>query len=150
MSEEERNQSYRGQQYRSEKQEKNEKEEEKHEKSWGEKWRRDPLNAVAWALVLIWGGLVLLGGNLGLYDSIELIDGYELFFFGAGLILLGEVLIRLLVPEYRQPVIGTIIISAVFLAIGLGGLFSWGVIWALALIGAGGYVLYRGLLRRQE
>lgn len=41
------------------KQEKDEKEEEKR-KGWDEKWRRDRVNAVGWAAILIWGALVLL------------------------------------------------------------------------------------------
>lgn len=147
MSEGEKDHRVRRPMSRSEKQEK---EEEKQEKSWDEKWHRDPLSAVVWALILIWGGLVLLAGNLGLYDAIELLDGWELFFIGAGLILLGEVLIRRLIPEYRQPLIGTIILAGVFLAIGLGGLFTWGILWALLLIGIGVYVLFTGFLRGRE
>jgi hypothetical protein len=34
-----------------------------------------------------------------------------------------------------------------FLAIGLGGLINWNLIWAVALIAIGRYVLLRGLLR---
>jgi hypothetical protein len=148
MSDEE--QQYRYRQQRSEKQEKYEKEEEKQEKSWDEKWRRDPLSAGAWALVIIWGGLALLAANLGLFDGIEQIDGWDLFFAGAGLILVGEVAIRLLVPTYSGPIIGTIIIAAVFLAIGLGGLLNWGLVWGLVIIGAGVYVLFTGLQRGRE
>jgi len=101
-------------------------------------------------VILIWAGLVLLAGNLGLFDGIELIDGWDLFFAGAGLILLGEVAIRLLLPAYSGPIIGTIIIAAVFLAIGLGGLLNWGLIWGLIIIGIGVYVLFTGLRRGQE
>ena len=137
-------------QYRRQRSEKQEKEEEKQEMSWDEKWRRDPLSAAAWALVFIWGGLVLLAGNLGLFDGIEMIDGWDLFFAGAGLILLGEVALRLLVPAYSGPVIGTIIIAAVFLAIGLGGLLNWGAIWGLVIIAAGIYVLFTALRRGQQ
>jgi hypothetical protein len=133
-----------------EKQEKQEKEEEKHEKSWDEKWRRDPLNAAVWAIILIWAGLVLLAGNLGLFDAFEGINGWEIFFIGAGGFLLLEVLFRLLTPAYRQPVIGNIILAFVFLAIGLGGLVKWGVIWGLVIIGIGLYVLFTGLRRRRE
>jgi hypothetical protein len=133
-----------------EKQEKQEKEEEKHEKSWDEKWRRDPLNAAVWAIILIWGGLVLLAGNLGLFDPFERINGWDLFFVGAAGVLLLEVAFRLLMPAYRQPVIGSIILALVFLAIGLGGLVSWGVIVGLAIVGAGVYVLFSGLLRRTQ
>lgn len=144
MSEERRDRNY------GEKQEKQEKEEEKHEKSWEEKWRRDPLNAAVWAIILIWGGLVLLAGNLGLYDAFERIDGWEIFFVGAGGVLLLEVLFRVLTPAYRQPIIGNLILAFVFLAIGLGGLIGWGVIWGLIIVGIGVYVLFSGLRRRKE
>ena len=143
MSDEER-------QYRRRRSEKPEKEEEKQEKSWDEKWRRDPLSAGVWALILIWAGLTLLAGNLGLFDGIEQIEGWDLFFAGAGLILVGEVALRLLVPAYRGPVIGTTIIAAVFLGIGLGGLLNWGIVWGLVIIAFGAYVLFRGLRRGQE
>lgn len=36
--------------------EKEEKDEKGREESWDEKWRRDPLNAAGWALLLIWLG----------------------------------------------------------------------------------------------
>ena len=133
-----------------EKQEKQEKEEEKQEKSWDEKWRRDPINAAVWAFILIWAGLVLLAGNLQLFDRFETVNGWEVFFVGAGFILLAEVAFRLLVPAYRQPIIGNLILAFVFLAIGLGGLVNWGIIWGLAIIGIGIYILLSGFLRRRE
>ena len=132
------------------KDEKQEKEEEKQEKTWDEKWRRDPINAAVWAVILIWGGLVLLASNLGLFDRFEVIDGWELFFVGAGTILLLEVVFRLLVPAYRQPIIGNMILAIIFLAIGLGGLVNWGIIWGLAIIAIGLYLLFGGLRRRRE
>ena len=67
--------------------EKGEKRQEKEEKSWEEKWQRDPLNAAAWALILIWGGIVLLASNLGLLDWFPFLEGWSLFFLGAGAIL---------------------------------------------------------------
>jgi len=130
----------------SEKEEKEEKQEEKEEKSWDEKWRRDPLNAAAWAVILIWAGFVLVLSNLGLFDRIEVLEPWSLVFFGGGLILLLEVGIRLLVPAYRRPVAGNLILAVVFLALGLGGLIGWGLTWALALIAMGVIILLRGLL----
>lgn len=147
MSEEERRQEYRS---KDEKQEKQEKEEEKQEKSWDEKWRRDPINAAAWAVILIWGGLVLLAGNLGLFDRFEAIEGWDIFFLGAGVILLLEVVFRLLAPAYRQPIIGNMILAIVFLAIGLGNLVNWGIIWGLAIIAIGIYLLLGGARRRRQ
>lgn len=136
-------------QQRGEKDEKHEKEDEKHEKSWDEKWRRDPLNAAAWAVILIWGGVVMLTSNLGFFDD-AFLDAWPLFFAGAGVILLLEVGFRLLVPAYRQPVVGTVILALVFLGIGLGGIVKWYLIWPLVLIAVGVYVLFTGLFRRRE
>jgi hypothetical protein len=132
-----------------EKGEKPEKHDEKEEKSWEEKWRRDPLNAAVWAVIIIWAGLVLLASNLDLFEDSAL-EGWAIFFVGAGVLLLLEVLFRLLVPAYRQPYAGNFILAVVFLAIGLGGLISWNLIWAVALIALGGYVLLRGLSGRRK
>ncbi len=131
-----------------EKEEKQEKQEEKEEKSWEEKWRRDPLNAAVWAIILIWLGLVLLAGNLGLFDRFERLDAWPIFFLGAAAILFLEVAFRLLLPAYRQPVTGTVILGIIFAAIGLGGLVGWSLIWPLVLIGIGLIILVRGLLQR--
>jgi hypothetical protein len=129
--------------------EKYEKEEEKQEKSWDEKWRRDPLGTLVWAAILIWAGLVLLASNLGLLARFEKVEVWDLIFLGAGLIILLEVAIRLLLPDYRRPVIGSIILAIVFLSIGLGNLVNWGIIWALALIVIGALIIFRGVFRRR-
>ncbi len=150
MSEEQKKRQY------GEKEEKQEKQEEKEEKSWEEKWRRDPLNAAVWAIILIWLGLTLLAGNLELFADSD-VETWHLFFLGAGCILVLEVGVRLLLPAYRQPVIGNLILAVISLAIGLGGLASslgWEVgpdlIFAVALIVGGGFILLRGLFRRRE
>lgn len=124
--------------------EKQEKQHEKEEKSWEEKWRRDPLNAAAWAVIIIWLGLVLLASQLGFFED-SLLDAWPLFFVGAGVILLLEVAARLVLPAYRTPFMGNVVLAIIFLAIGLGGLINWNLIWAFALIGLGCYVLLRGL-----
>ena len=119
-----------------------EKEREKHsekadEKSPEEKWQRDPLSAVVWALILIWAGLVFLADNLGILDSIQTSGGiipgvdievdlgpWAIILTGAGVIVLLEALVRLLVPAYRRPVGGTIIfgftMNRVFVELGYG------------------------------
>jgi hypothetical protein len=130
--------------------EKYEKEGEKQEKSWDEKWRRDPLGTLVWAAILIWAGLVLLASNLGLLARFEKVEVWDLIFLGAGVIILLEVAIRLLLPDYRRPVIGSIILAVVFLSIGLGNLINWGIIWALALIVIGVLIIFRGMFRRRE
>lgn len=130
--------------------EKAEKQEEKEEKSWEEKWRRDPLNAAAWALILIWGGVVLLANNLNLLAWFPWLEAWSLFFLGAGAILLLEVGIRLALPSYRQPVLGSLILAIVFVAIGLGGLISWECLLPAAVIALGFYLLFSGILRRRR
>lgn len=129
-----------------EKEEKEEKSRAQEEKSWEEKWRRDPLDAAVWAIIIIWGGLVLLAANFGLFEDSAL-KGWAIFFLGAGGLLMLEALFRMMAPAYRQPVAGNFVLGAIFLAIGLGGLISWNLIWALILIAIGGSVLLRGVFR---
>jgi uncharacterized membrane protein len=127
-----------------EKSEKQEKEREKEEKSWDEKWRQDPLSAAVWALILVWAGVALLIGNLDILEDTAL-SGWDLVFAGAGVVILLEAVVRLLIPAYRQPIIGNLILGFVFLAIGLGDLGIWDAIWPLAIILLGAALLLRGL-----
>ena len=132
-----------------EKEEKEEKEEEKEEKSWDEKYRRDPLSAIVWAIILIWVGVVLLADNLGFLASLRPLDAWDLVFAGAGVLVILEAVIRLLVPEYRQPVIGSLIFGVILLSIGLGDLMAWGTIWPVALILIGISLVVRNLTSRR-
>jgi hypothetical protein len=126
-----------------------EKEDEKSQGTWGyEKWRRDPLSSIVWAGMLIWAGLVLLGYNTGLISlrmGDTLIEPWSVVFAGAGVIVLLEVAVRLLVPAYRRAIGGTLIFAAILLGIGLGDLVGWNIVWALILIALGVSVLLRGL-----
>ncbi len=152
------------------KQEHNEKRDEKDEKEVSkqeekradEKWRRDPLGSIIWASILIWAGIVMLAANLGVFDlltdffdgipfgiidspfeiSFIPLEGWAVFWVGAAGILLLEVIVRLLAPEYRKPVLGTLILSIVFLGIGSG---AWACVLPLILIGVGVSVLFRNL-----
>lgn len=136
-----------------------EKQEEKsQEKTWEEKWRRDPLNSIVWAAILIWFGVVLLVGNLGFFAALNQylstgllqinLEAWSIGFLGAGVILVLEVLVRLLVAEYRQPVTGTLVLAAVFIGIGLGNIIGGAVTWALILIALGLGIILRGFMRR--
>jgi len=142
-----------------------EKREEKssEEKSSEEKWQRDPLSAVIWALILIWAGLVFLMDNLGILDSIQTSGGvipgvdievdlgpWAIIMTGAGVLVLLEALIRVLVPSYRRPVGGTIVFGFVLIGIGLGNLLNWSLVFPLILIGLGLSIILRGFMRSKS
>ena len=145
--------------------EKFEKEEEKEEKTWEEKWRRDPLSVVIWAAILIWAGIAFLSVNMGWFDALlnsqfftrilpENMAIFEpgvwsIIMFGAGIILLLEVVARLLLPQFHRHIGGTLILAAVFIGIGLGNFFGWDIIWPLVLIAVGVGVLLGGIIRRK-
>ena len=146
---------------RDEKDEKSEKSEEKtrEEKTFEEKHRRDPLGTVIWAIILIWVGLVLLADTTGLLDNVAtgvardwpimipfLSDAtWTIIAAGIGVILVGEVIIRLLVPAYRNPVGGTVILAAVMFGLAFG---NWSIIWPLVLVAIGASMLVSGIFRR--
>jgi low affinity Fe/Cu permease len=141
-----------------------EKREEKspEEKSWDEKYKRDPLGSIVWAVILIWAGLVFLASNLGWLEGLirrssdipgmgwlsAWMDAWPIVLIGAGVIILVEVVIRLLVPAYRRPVTGSIILAIILIGLALGDLVSWDLIWPVILIVLGVSVLMRGLWRK--
>jgi hypothetical protein len=138
-----------GEKYEKE-EEKSEKEHEKEEKGhWEEKWLHDPLSAARWAIILIWAGIALLTDQLPFTAGIGWLDGWGLAFAGAGVIILMEAVVRALVPAYRRPLGGILVLAAVFLGIGLGDLFGWEVTWPFILIAIGAGMLLRGFMRRK-
>jgi hypothetical protein len=130
--------------------EKDEKEDEKR-KGRDEKWRRDRVNALLWALVLIWGALVILAETTGYAKDnfSSWWEGWAVFFVGAGAILLLTAFYRLLVPEHRRAITGNVIIGLVLLAIGLGDLISWNYIWVIVLIAIALMILLRAFVPRR-
>lgn len=116
--------------------EKGEKQEKDEGDSWDEKWRNDPVNAAVWAMVLIWAGLVWLFDNLNLIGFGDFAS-WSVILVGAGLIVFLGVVVRLAIPAYRRPVLGSAILGLILIALGLGNLFSWEIILPLVLIGIG-------------
>lgn len=136
--------------------------EKREEKTAEEKWQNDPVGAVVGAAILIWAGLVLLAGNLGILENLRStvsdipalgvlgnIRTWGLILIGAGAIVLFGVLARLALPAYRRPVGGSIIFGLILIGLGLGNLVSWNLLWPLILIGIGLAVLLGGLLRKR-
>jgi cation transport ATPase len=135
---------------RKEKDEKDEKEEEKNREK-EEKWRRDRGNALVWAGVLIWIALVVIEATQG-YAGLEDETWWETWaaaFVGVGAIVLLGTFARMLMPEYRRPVMGSLIMGFVFLGVGLGELTDeWELIGPIVLIGAALSIVFRAFVRR--
>ncbi len=140
--------------------------EKREEKSFDEKHRRDPIGSISWAAFLIWAGVVLLLNNTGnlhfltafvdrlnlpksdLPFTLPFVDmaAWQVFFLGAGVIVLIEVLVRLVVPMYRKPIIGSIIWAAVLFGLALG---NWTLIGPLVVIAIGLAILIGGIFRKR-
>lgn len=123
------------------KDEKQEKEEKDHgQREWdkGEQWTGgDALGPLVWGLIIILAGLVFAATNLSMYPWLTWENAWSYIFLGAGLLFLLEILLRILMPTYRRPVRGRIILAFVALAIGLGGLVGWELTWPLVIIAVG-------------
>jgi hypothetical protein len=129
--------------------ERDEKDEKGQNQGWDEKWRRDPVDAAMWAVLLIWAGFMVLAYNFGWFSQYERFPAWSIGLIGAGIIVLLTAFFRLLMPAYRRPMIGNIVFGAILLGIGLGEAISWVIIAPLILIGIGLAILLTGLLRRR-
>ncbi len=125
---------------------------EKDEKEFDEKGRRDPIGAIGWALFLIWIGIVLLAEQFGYLVRFEGLETWAVILIGGGVITLLGVLVRLAMPAYRTPVLGSIIFGVILLAAGLADVvdLSGNLIAALVLFLIGGSILVSGLRRGRE
>lgn len=113
---------------------------------WDDWWASDRLDAVGWAVIFIWGAVVVLATYTDFSEDFSWWDGWGVFFLGTGAIVLAESGARLFLPRYRSKLSWTFVWGMVFLSIGLGTLFSSA--WlALALI-AVAVVILAGAFRK--
>jgi hypothetical protein len=130
------------------------------EKEYEEKYRRDPLGTIIWAVILIWAGVVFMASNLGYLGIFQPLlnvlprfgaswdidvtfpyaDSIQVFLVGLLFILAVEILIRLLVPEYRRPIIGSIVFLGLVLSFVLD---RWDFFFPILLIALGISILIR-------
>ena len=94
------------------------------EQAWDAWWSSDRLDGIGWATLFLWGAVVVLATYTSFSEDYDWWNGWGVFFLGAGVIVLGEALLRLAMPRYRGKWGWTLIWGAVFLAIGLGELAS--------------------------
>jgi fatty acid desaturase len=142
--------------------EKDEKEEEKRgekgektrgEKSWDEKWRRDPINAICWAAVFIWAGLGLFAETTNWGPrTFSWWNTWAVVLAGAGAIFIVCALVRLAIPEHRRPISGNLIFGFILLGVGLEDLtgWGWGTLGAFILIAIGVIIIFSGIFRRRS
>ena len=90
--------------------------------------------------------------NMGILRTMTLlgnrVEAWSIGFLGAGVIVLIEVVIRMLIPTYRRNVGGSFIFAVILLAVGLGEIVGWSLVGPLILIALGVSVLLGGLFRR--
>ena len=110
-----------------------EKQSEKGRGDWGaEKYRSDPLSGIVLALALIWAGVAWILSNADVFGPG--VETWAVALAGAGVIVILGVLVRLLVPAYRRPVGGNLVLGFILLGVGLGDLLGWEIIGPLVLI----------------
>jgi hypothetical protein len=114
-----------------------------HGRHWG---RSDRLDALWWALVFVWGALVLIADTTSFSDDLDWWDGSGVFWIGAGSLALVGIPIRLGMTRYRSKIGWTFFWGTVFLSLGLGQLVAraW---FALPLVAIAGLIL-TGTLHR--
>jgi hypothetical protein len=124
--------------------------------------KHDAFGSIIWALILIWAGGVFLVSNMGYLDRIltgasqitglksldRVLTAWPLVLLGVGIILLLEVVLRLVIPNFRRSIVGTLILAIILIGISLGGLINWNLIWPSILIFLGLSIIYRGFKGR--
>jgi hypothetical protein len=131
----------------------------------------DALGRMIWGLIIVLIGVAVLGVNLGIFSwltvgSVRTIDVHlpegrglvtlpwlELgnvwapIFIGAGLLFLLEVVIRVVIPTYRRPARGRLILAFILLLIGAGGYIGWELTWPLIPVAVGLAITIGAFLR---
>jgi hypothetical protein len=130
--------------------------EKKQEKGRGvdEKYRRNPLGFVSFALLIIWLGITLLLGNADVFGAENAVGRDEhqwsFFLWGGGVIILLGALTRLMVPRWRRPVVGSFIWGAIWVGAGFGLRYDkWEVIGPIVIIAIGVAILAGRLAPRR-
>ena len=124
--------------------------EKKQEKGQGldEKYRRNPLGFVSFAVLIIWLGVILLLQNADVIADND--RGWAIFLWGGGVIILLGAFIRLLVPAWRRPVVGTFIWGAIWIGAGFGLRYDkWEIIGPIVIIAIGVAILVGRLAPRR-
>lgn len=122
-----------------------EEKEEKDEKDRGgleEKWRRDPLSAIFFGLIVVAFGLFLLFAAL---EYVPWEDWWAYLLMAIGAVLLIEAFVRYSMPAYRRPVFGRLLVGLVLICIGVVSVSGWAAWWPLVVVAIGVAILVFGI-----
>jgi hypothetical protein len=134
---------------RHEKQEKGQEKEQEKGQGLDEKYRRNPLGFVTFAVLIIWLGVFLLLRNRGIFSEDQ--KGWAIFAWGGAVLAFVEALIRLGVPRWRQPVIGGFVGAVIWTGVGfaLWGSNNWDIVLPIVVIAIGVAILAGRLMPRR-
>lgn len=124
--------------------------EKKQEKGRGmdEKYHRNPLGFVTFALTIIALGVVLLLQNSDVISSDR--HGWAIFAWAAGGLVLLEALLRFVMPRFRRPLLGSFIWGAILVGVGFGLWYDrWELIGPIVIIAVGVGILAGRLIARR-
>jgi hypothetical protein len=125
--------------------------EKQQEKGRGmdEKYHRNPIGFISFAVLVIWLGVFLLLQNADVIASTD--QGWAVFLWVGGAIILLMAVVRVLVPRWRGPVGGSFVWGAIWLGVGFGLYYDkWEIIGPLVIIAIGIAILVGRLVPRRR
>ena len=102
---------------------------------------QDALDRVVWAAAFIWAGMVVFLAHSQDYPEDQV---WPLFFLGAGTLVLSVIVVRLVLPGYRSPVLADLICAAFLFGAGTD---RWDWVLPIILIVIGWSLLRSARLR---
>ena len=118
---------------------------EKGEGGMEEKYRRDPLSAVFFGLIVILAGVLWF-----LSTQNYITEWWPWFLVGLGSIFILERLIRYSSPGYRRPMFGRILVGVILICIGISFLYGLDVWWPLIVVVVGAAIIIYGITRARK
>ena len=123
---------------------------EDYKARWEIGWRRGRGDAITWAFILIWAGVVFLAEHLGWVANYTWWNNWAVILGGAGVILVIRGVARLASKDPLMRRSGSLIVGLIFIGVCLGMITSWSIIWPLVLIGVGLLIIVESLLFRKS
>jgi hypothetical protein len=108
---------------------------------------RDRIGRVFFGIIVIWLGVSFL---LREHDFLYHSDWWAYFLFGLGIIFIAEAIVRMILPEFKRPYLGKMIVGSIFLALGANNIYGMEEWWPVILIAAGVAIILLTFVRKNE